>query len=153
MRFMGDYPMSKSQKDVDSIYYLLKTMNQEAELVDEIYCQLIKQTTNNTSTKKNSCFRGWKLISLFSIYFKPSDLLKPYLLKHLEINAYDTKRPCNGKIICSNSIITCSVFLLSIFFFYLLKQLHLYVWQILERHTNTAYVATSLQTTNLLQLR
>jgi myosin-15 len=97
MRFMGDYPIGKCQKDTGCVYFLLKTLGQEKELVDEIYCQLIKQTTNNKSTKKDSCFRGWKLISVLTMYFKPTDLLKTYFFKYLESTAYDTKRPCSGK--------------------------------------------------------
>jgi myosin-15 len=97
MRFMGDYPLGKSQKEIGCIYYLLKTVYQESELVDEVYCQLIKQTTNNKSTKKDSCFKGWKLISILTMYFKPTDVLKTYLFKYMESNAYDTKRPYNGK--------------------------------------------------------
>jgi myosin-15 len=63
------------------------------ELCDEIYCQLIKQTTNNKSAKADSCMKGWRLMSILSAYFKPSDAFKPYLLKYVESSACDTKRP------------------------------------------------------------
>ena len=112
---MGDYPLAKGQKDIDCIYYLLqvrakiydvtrdikfliiKTLHHHNELCDEVYCQLMKQTTNNKSTKIESCQKGWRLMAIITAYFKSSELLKPYLFKYLENNAYDTKRPYNGK--------------------------------------------------------
>ena len=58
----------------------------------------MKQTTNNKSSKNDSCLKGWRIIAIVCAYFKASDLLKPYLLKYLENNAYDTKRPYNGNL-------------------------------------------------------
>lgn len=71
-------------------------MHHQKELCDEIYCQLIKQTTNNKSPKADSCQRGWRLMAIITAYYKSSEVLKPYILKYLESNAYDTKRPYNG---------------------------------------------------------
>lgn len=73
-------------------------MHHHNELVDEIFCQLMKQTTNNKSTKTESCLKGWRLIAILCAYFKVSESLKPYLFKYIENNAYDTKRPYNGKL-------------------------------------------------------
>ena len=96
MRYMGDYPLTKSQKDIDCVYYLLQTLHHCAELTDEVYCQLMKQTTNNKSHKIESCLRGWRLLTIICAFYKPTDSLKPYLIKYLESNAYDSKRPFNG---------------------------------------------------------
>ena len=96
MRFMGDYPVVKNQKDIDCIYFLLQALHHHNELCDEVYCQIMKQTTNNKSTKVDSCQKGWRLMAIITAYYKASDALKPYLFKYLESNAYDSKRPYNG---------------------------------------------------------
>jgi hypothetical protein len=50
------------------------------ELRDEIYCQLVKQTTSNPI--KNSCCRGIELFLSCLAGFPPSRLLTPYLCAH-----------------------------------------------------------------------
>ncbi|RWS08857.1 unconventional myosin-XV-like protein [Dinothrombium tinctorium] len=93
MRFMGDYPLSKNQTEVDCVYAILMNCHKYPQLHDEIYCQIIKQTTNNKSPKQDSCQRGWRLFSILTAYFGCSDNLRPYLLKYLETSAYDKRRP------------------------------------------------------------
>ena len=66
-------------------------------LRDEIYCQLMKQTTSN---KTESCQRGWRLLSIVAAYFMCSDVLRPFLLKYLETTAYDKRRAFHGKNDC-----------------------------------------------------
>lgn len=63
-------------------------------LTDEVYCQIMKQTTNNTNQK--SAQRGWRLFTILAAYFTCSDTLKPYLFKYLETNAYDKRRAFHG---------------------------------------------------------
>ena len=50
MKFMGDY-MAKGKTEIDVVHYLLTAAQQYDPLRDEIYCQLIKQTTNNKSER------------------------------------------------------------------------------------------------------
>ena len=53
MRYMGDYPLGRQEKAVTCAYTLLRTCHSEGTvLVDEVYCQLCKQTTNNKSTQQ-----------------------------------------------------------------------------------------------------
>ena len=104
MRFMGDYPLAKNQKDIDCIYFLLQALHHHAEMCDEIYCQLMKQTTNNKSTKVDSCLKGWRLMAILCAYYKSSELLRPYLFKYLENNATDSKRPYNCRNFPSQNI-------------------------------------------------
>ena len=73
-----------------------KALHHHNEMCDEVYCQLMKQTTNNKSTKVDSCLKGWRLMAILCAYYKSSDLLKPYLFKYLENNATDSKRPYNS---------------------------------------------------------
>ncbi|PRD26924.1 UNVERIFIED_CONTAM: Myo15a [Trichonephila clavipes] len=96
MRYMGDYPMTKNQSEVDCVYTILVTCHKYPQLRDEVYCQLMKQTTNNKSPKPDSCQRGWRLFSIVVAYFECSDALKPYLFKYLETAAYDKRRAYHG---------------------------------------------------------
>jgi myosin XV len=66
-------------------------------LRDEVYCQIMKQTTNNKSPNPDSCQRGWRLFSVIAAYFMCSSTLKPYLFKYLETAAYDKRRAYHGK--------------------------------------------------------
>jgi hypothetical protein len=85
---------------LDSLCYLQHCHKHEA-LRDEVYCQLMKQTTNNKSMKPDSCQRGWRLFSIVAAYFVCSDTLKPYLFKYLETAAYDKRRAYHGKNLLS----------------------------------------------------
>ncbi|XP_065191822.1 unconventional myosin-XV-like [Sycon ciliatum] len=91
MRFMGDYLMKGSQ-DTDLVYFLLKTCHDHEDLRDEVYCQLIKQTTTNKSTRPESCARGWRLLMICTAYFTCSERLRPYLFTYLQATAQNTKR-------------------------------------------------------------
>lgn len=65
-------------------------------LRDEVYCQLMKQTTANRSPCPDSTQRGWRLLSILAAYFGCSDALRPYLLEHLTSAASDRRRSCHG---------------------------------------------------------
>ncbi|GLH06473.1 Unconventional myosin IC [Gryllus bimaculatus] len=96
MRYMGDMPMIPDVTEVKCVYTILMHCHKHETLRDEVYCQLMKQTTNNKSTKPDSCQRGWRLFSIVAAYFVCSDTLKPYLFKYLETAAYDKRRAYHG---------------------------------------------------------
>ncbi|KAK7865486.1 hypothetical protein R5R35_002356 [Gryllus longicercus] len=96
MRYMGDMPMIPDVTEVKCVYTILMHCHKHESLRDEVYCQLMKQTTNNKSTKPDSCQRGWRLFSIVAAYFVCSDTLKPYLFKYLETAAYDKRRAYHG---------------------------------------------------------
>ncbi|XP_071964019.1 unconventional myosin-XV-like [Antedon mediterranea] len=89
MQVMGDYPVQikdktpKEKAYLNCVHFILKTCVQYPELVDEIFCHLIKQTTANHGAKKKSCICGWRMFVFFSSYFQPTNLLKPYLYEYL----------------------------------------------------------------------
>lgn len=118
MQYMGDNCLqqtsgglgSKSsvpppQNDVDCVYLILMNCHNFPHLRDEVYCQLIKQTTNNRSDNGDSCLKGWRLFSIVAAYFDCSDSFKPYLLKYLETAAYDKRRAyCSVALLCLQNL-------------------------------------------------
>lgn len=92
--------------EVECVYMILMNCHNYPILRDEIYCQLMKQTTNNRSTSNpDSCLRGWRLFSIVAAYFDCSDHFKPYLLKYLETAAYDKRRAyCSVALLCLQNL-------------------------------------------------
>lgn len=92
MGYMGDLKLNADQTEVDCVYSILVNCHKHFEIRDEVYCQLMKQTTSNKSPKPDSCQKGWRLFSIVTAYFDCSDNLRPYLFKYLETTAYDKRR-------------------------------------------------------------
>lgn len=67
-------------------------MHKHRTLIDEILCQLIKQLTENRSSKNDSLQRGWKLLVLILNYFIPSERLRPYFVKYLKDNINENEK-------------------------------------------------------------
>ncbi|XP_029603581.1 unconventional myosin-XV isoform X1 [Salmo trutta] len=82
MKFMGDYPL-KGQTEQDLVSTILKLSGDHGLMKDEAYCQLMKQVTGNTSSKTDSCQRGWRLLYILTAFHRCSEVLKPFLLKFL----------------------------------------------------------------------
>lgn len=79
--FMGDRNTHK--EDAGHAEKVLKTcLHAPEELRDEVYCQVIKQTTNNPSSK--SALKGWELLGILAGAFAPSKDFEPYLLSHCD---------------------------------------------------------------------
>ena len=95
MIFMGDY-MSKGRNDAEIVTFLLKLGLENEELRDEIFCQLVKQTTNNSSHKSDSCGRGWRLMYICTSFFPCSLILQSYLLQHFQVISDDTQSMYHG---------------------------------------------------------
>lgn len=55
-------------------------------MIDEVFCQIIKQLTDNKSIKTDSIERGWKLLTILLNYFIPNEYLQPYVVKYLHEN-------------------------------------------------------------------
>uniref|UniRef100_A0A672Z7S4 MyTH4 domain-containing protein n=1 Tax=Sphaeramia orbicularis TaxID=375764 RepID=A0A672Z7S4_9TELE len=99
MRFMGDAPLKgtaehevvgsflKVKKHTHSFSvseYFLLLIGEFTLMRDEAYCQLLKQLTANTSSKPDSCQRGWRLLYILTAFHRCSEVLKPFLLKYLQ---------------------------------------------------------------------
>ncbi|KAM5262806.1 unconventional myosin-XV [Ctenodactylus gundi] len=83
MRFMGDAPL-KGQSELDVLCTLLKLCGDHEVMRDECYCQIVKQITDNTSSKQDSCQRGWRLLYIVTAYHSCSEVLYPYLRRFLQ---------------------------------------------------------------------
>jgi len=89
--------------DVEAVYTLLRNChNSPVILRDEVYCQAMKQTTNNAT---KSAQRAWRLFTILAAYFTCSEVLRPYLFKYLETNAYDKRRAFHGTaLVCLQNL-------------------------------------------------
>ncbi|KAJ8413507.1 hypothetical protein AAFF_G00080140 [Aldrovandia affinis] len=83
MKFMGDSPL-KGQMEQDVVCTFLKLIGEYGLMKDEAYCQILKQITANTSSKADSCQRGWRLLYILTAYHRCSEVLKPFLFKYLQ---------------------------------------------------------------------
>ncbi|KAM8842059.1 uncharacterized protein myo15ab isoform 4-T5 [Synchiropus picturatus] len=82
MRFMGDCP-SRGASEQEVLSTFLKLIGEFSLMRDEAYCQVIKQLTANTSSRQDSCQRGWRLLYILTAFHRCSQVLKPFLLKYL----------------------------------------------------------------------
>ncbi|XP_040927699.1 unconventional myosin-XV [Betta splendens] len=83
MKFMGDFPL-KGQTEQDLVTTILRLSADHGLIKDEAYCQLMKQVTANTSSKPDSCQRGWRLLYILTAFHRCSDVMKPFLLRFLQ---------------------------------------------------------------------
>ncbi|NWW56016.1 MYO15 protein, partial [Ifrita kowaldi] len=95
MKFMGDHPL-RGQTELDAVCTILKLCAEHEVLRDEVYCQIIKQITNNTSSKTDSCQRGWRLLYILAAYYKCSEVLRPFLMAFLQDASRHPELPFQG---------------------------------------------------------
>uniref|UniRef100_A0A8C0GW81 Myosin XVB n=1 Tax=Chelonoidis abingdonii TaxID=106734 RepID=A0A8C0GW81_CHEAB len=87
MRFMGDQPTLKNQAEIDYIYEILQVRGPpDGNVLGE------------------SCIHGWRLLSLLTGFFLPSNILMPYATKFLQqasadpASTQDLARTCYGNL-------------------------------------------------------
>ncbi|XP_058837161.1 unconventional myosin-XV [Topomyia yanbarensis] len=96
LRYCGDLVSDPELTEVKCVYTVLMHCHKHLALRDEVYCQLIKQTTANRSSCPESAQRAWRLLSILAAYFGCSEALRPYLIEHLTSAASDRRRSCHG---------------------------------------------------------
>ncbi|XP_073705873.1 unconventional myosin-VIIb [Garra rufa] len=82
LKYMGDYPVKHVRTPIDLTNQIFGPATAHVELRDEIYCQIMKQLTNNNHGL--SMERGWQLLWLCCGLFPPSQLLLKYAQRFLE---------------------------------------------------------------------
>lgn len=71
-------------KDLTALEIMSKGW-QHAQLRDELYLQIIKQTTSNLN--RASCLLGWQLMALCLSFFPPTQKLYPFLGEYIQAHA------------------------------------------------------------------
>uniref|UniRef100_A0A8C5NDW9 Myosin VIIAa n=1 Tax=Gouania willdenowi TaxID=441366 RepID=A0A8C5NDW9_GOUWI len=82
MKYMGDYPSKRTRSVNDLTDQIFETSLKAEPLKDEIYCQIIKQLTDNHV--KYSEEKGWELLWLCTGLFPPSNILLPHIQRFLQ---------------------------------------------------------------------
>ncbi|XP_016402939.1 myosin VIIAa [Sinocyclocheilus rhinocerous] len=82
MKYMGDYPSKRTRSVNELTDQIFETALKAEPLKDEIYCQIIKQMTENHV--KYSEEKGWELLWLCAGLFPPSNVLLPHVQRFLQ---------------------------------------------------------------------
>ncbi|XP_036376709.1 unconventional myosin-VIIa [Megalops cyprinoides] len=82
LKYMGDYPTKQVQSPLELTDQIFGPATQNEALRDEIYCQIMKQMTNNN--KRFSMEQGWQLLWLCCGLFPPSQSLLKHARRFLE---------------------------------------------------------------------
>ncbi|XP_070500351.1 unconventional myosin-XV [Chironomus tepperi] len=96
LRYCGDMAQDHEFTEVKCVYTVLMHCHKHLILRDEVYCQLMKQTTANRSTCSDSSQRAWRLLSILAAYFGCTESLKAYLVEHLTSAASDRRKSSHG---------------------------------------------------------
>uniref|UniRef100_A0A9J8ARX1 Myosin VIIAa n=1 Tax=Cyprinus carpio carpio TaxID=630221 RepID=A0A9J8ARX1_CYPCA len=82
MKYMGDYPSKRTRSVNELTDQIFETALKAEPLKDEIFCQIIKQMTENHV--KYSEEKGWELLWLCAGLFPPSNVLLPHVQRFLQ---------------------------------------------------------------------
>ncbi|RVE65198.1 hypothetical protein OJAV_G00133080 [Oryzias javanicus] len=82
MKYMGDYPSKRTRSVNELTDQIFEGALKGEPLKDEIYCQILKQLTDNHD--KYSEEKGWELLWLCTGLFPPSNVLLPHIQRFLQ---------------------------------------------------------------------
>uniref|UniRef100_A0A8C9Y8E5 Myosin VIIBb n=1 Tax=Sander lucioperca TaxID=283035 RepID=A0A8C9Y8E5_SANLU len=89
--YMGDYPIKHARSPLELTDQIFGPATQHEALQDEIYCQIMRQMTNNNN--RLSVERGWQLMWLCTGLFPPSPNLMRHTHSFLESRRRDQLAP------------------------------------------------------------
>ena len=81
-KFMGDVKLGKKEKRRFLARQVIQRGIEERSLRDEIYCQIVKQTTENPNKESN--IKGWILLCMCTGCFLPTEDFSKYLVGHVQ---------------------------------------------------------------------
>uniref|UniRef100_A0A673N1S9 Unconventional myosin-VIIa-like n=1 Tax=Sinocyclocheilus rhinocerous TaxID=307959 RepID=A0A673N1S9_9TELE len=90
-QYMGDYPSKRSRSVNELTDQIFEGALKAEPLKDEIFCQIIKQLTENHV--KYSEEKGWELLWLCTGLFPPSNMLLPHVQKFLQSKKHHPVAP------------------------------------------------------------
>ncbi|NWS22557.1 MYO7A protein, partial [Pachyramphus minor] len=82
LKYMGDYPSKRTRSVNELTDQIFEGALKAEALKDEIYCQTLKQLTDNHI--KYSEEKGWELLWLCTGLFPPSNILLPHVQRFLQ---------------------------------------------------------------------
>ncbi|XP_040028053.2 unconventional myosin-VIIa [Gasterosteus aculeatus] len=91
LKYMGDYPIKHARSPLELTDQIFGPATQHEALQDEVYCQIMRQMTNNPS--RLSMERGWQLMWLCLGLFRPSPNLQKHTQHFLESRPRDQLAP------------------------------------------------------------
>uniref|UniRef100_A0A8C2BDK5 Myosin VIIAb n=1 Tax=Cyprinus carpio TaxID=7962 RepID=A0A8C2BDK5_CYPCA len=89
MKYMGDYPSKRSRSVNELTDQIFEGALKAEPLKDEIFCQIIKQLTENHVNEE----KGWELLWLCTGLFPPSNMLLPHVQKFLQSKKHQPVAP------------------------------------------------------------
>ncbi|KAL6104146.1 uncharacterized protein ACO6RY_13928 [Pungitius sinensis] len=91
LKYMGDYPIKHARSPLELTDQIFGPATQHEALQDEVYCQIMRQMTNNPN--RLSMDRGWQLMWLCLGLFRPSQNLQKHTQRFLESRPRDQLAP------------------------------------------------------------
>ncbi|XP_031721181.1 unconventional myosin-VIIb-like isoform X1 [Anarrhichthys ocellatus] len=91
LKYMGDYPIKHARSPLELTDQIFGPATQYEALQDEVYCQIMRQMTSNSS--RLSMERGWQLMWLCLGLFPPSQNLTRHTKHFLESRPRDQLAP------------------------------------------------------------
>uniref|UniRef100_A0AAZ3PUG2 Myosin VIIAb n=1 Tax=Oncorhynchus tshawytscha TaxID=74940 RepID=A0AAZ3PUG2_ONCTS len=92
--YMGDYPSKRARSVNELTDQIFEGALKAEPLKDEIYCQILKQLTeNHINVCRYSEEKGWELLWLCAGLFPPSNILLPHVQKFLQAKKHHPLAP------------------------------------------------------------
>ncbi|XP_048201605.1 unconventional myosin-VIIb [Perognathus longimembris pacificus] len=82
LKYMGDYPSRQAWPTLELTDQIFSLALQDSALQEEVYCQILKQLTNNSNRYSEE--RGWQLLWLCTGLFPPSKALLPHTQRFID---------------------------------------------------------------------
>ncbi|XP_050685505.1 myosin-VIIa-like isoform X2 [Leptidea sinapis] len=96
LKYMGDMPAPKSRSATEYTDEIFKPALKDANLREEVYCQIMKQLTNNRIQLSEE--RGWELMWLATGVFACSQTLMKELVDFLKTRPHPIAKECLKRV-------------------------------------------------------